>query len=582
MRALRAYALSIVSVTLALILTLLVPLLREHFKFLLFFLAVFVSAIGGAGPGAFATLLSVAMADYFLLSPLRSLAISDPGELLRALLFCSLGLVVTWITQRVKRSEETIRVAAAVVESSADSIMFQGLDNVILSWNKSAENVYGYTAQEVIGRPVSLIVPSDRREELQRLVERVHQGGSVRSHETVRVRKDGACINVALTLSPVLDRKGRTVGVSSIAREITGRKRTEEELRHSNEKLERQTDQLRLLAEMSELLHASSVPADAYKVTTRFAQTLIPASSGALFVSSASSTNLEAVIRWGEPQASEPEFLAYDECWALRLGRLHLVEDPNSDFLCRHLPEPPPTCYLCAPMIAHGETLGLLHLRMSRQNRESSQVSLPLSPELKWLAGSMAERLALALADMKLRETLREQSICDPLTGWFNRRFMEETLDREVHRAARNRSPLAVIMLDVDNFKGFNDSFGHEAGDAALKDLCEVLKTLIRREDVACRYGGDEFVLVLPDTAAELATQRAEDMRIAVGNREVKLHGQLLMPMSLSFGIANFPADGRTSQELLRASDAALYRAKSEGRGRARSYGPESEPTARV
>jgi diguanylate cyclase (GGDEF)-like protein len=353
-------------------------------------------------------------------------------------------------------------------------------------------------------------------------------------------------------------------------------------LRQSNEKLERQTDQLRQLAEMGELLHASSVPADAYKVTTRFAQALIPAISGALFVSTASAKNLEAVIRWGEAQANEPEFLAYDECWALRLGRLHLVEDPNTDFLCRHLSEPPPTCYLCAPMIAHGETLGLLHLRMSRQNRESSQVSLPQPPELKWVAGSMAERLALALADMKLRETLREQSICDPLTGWFNRRFMEETLEREVHRAARNRSPLAVIMLDIDNFKGFNDSFGHEAGDVALKDLCEVLKTLIRREDVACRYGGDEFVLVLPDTPAELAAQRAEDMRIAVGNREVKLHGQLLRPMSLSFGIATFPADGRTSQELLRASDAALYRAKSEGRGRERSYGPESEPTARV
>ena len=332
MRVLRAYALATVSVTLALLLTLFVPLLRDHFKFLLFFLAVFASAIGGVGPGAFATLLSVVMAHYFLLPPLRSFSISDPGEELRVLLFCSAAFTVTWITQRVKRSEEMIRAAAAVVESSADSIMLQGLDNMILSWNKSAENIYGYTAQEAIGRPVSLIVPPDHREELQRLVERIHQGGSVQSHETVRIRKDGAYIDIALTLSPVQDRKGRTIGVSSIAREITGRKRTEEELRQSHEKLERQTDQLRLLAEMSELFHASSVPADAYKVTTRFAQALIPGSSGALFVSSASTNNLEAVIRWGEPHANEPEFLAYDECWALRLGRLHLVEDPKYRF----------------------------------------------------------------------------------------------------------------------------------------------------------------------------------------------------------------------------------------------------------
>jgi diguanylate cyclase (GGDEF)-like protein len=192
----------------------------------------------------------------------------------------------------------------------------------------------------------------------------------------------------------------------------------------------------------------------------------------------------------------------------------------------------------------------------------------------------MAERLALALADMKLRETLRAQSICDPLTGWFNRRYMEETLEREIRRAARHEGPLAIIMLDVDNFKEFNDSFGHEAGDVALQNLCQMLRTHVRGEDVACRYGGDEFVLVLPDTSVELAAQRAEQMRIAVGHAEMQYHGQLLRPMALSFGIATFPADGRTSQDLLRASDTALFRAKSEGRDRVRLHAPASEPTA--
>ena len=321
MRVLRAYALAAISVTIALLLTLLITPLRQQFKFLLFFLAVFASATGGIWPGVFATLLSVAMADYFLIQPLRSFAISDPGDLVPLLLFCGVGLVITWITHRLQRSEETIRAAAAVIESSADSIMRQSLDNTILSWNKAAEHIYGYTAEEAIGRPVSLIVPPDRREELQRLVERVHHGGSVQSHETVRIRKDGAHIDVALTLSPVQDREGRIVGVSSIAREITERKQAEEALRQSHEKLERQTHQLRLLAEMGEMLQASSIPADAYAVAARFAQTLIPASSGALFVHSASRNNLEVVIRWGEPHQNEQDFLAPDECWALRTGR---------------------------------------------------------------------------------------------------------------------------------------------------------------------------------------------------------------------------------------------------------------------
>jgi diguanylate cyclase (GGDEF)-like protein/PAS domain S-box-containing protein len=562
-------------------LTLLITPLRQQFKFLLFFLAVFASATGGFWPGVFATLLSVAMADYFLIEPLRSFAISDPGALVPLLLFCGVGFVITWITHRLQRSEESIRAAAAVIESSADSIMLESLDSTIRSWNKAAERTYGYTAKEAIGRPVSLIVPPDYRGEMQRLVERVHQGGSVQSHETVHIRKDGAPIEVALTLSPVQDREGRIVGVSSITREITGQKQAVEAIQRSHEKLERQTHELRLLAEMGEMLQASSIPADAYAVAARFAQTLIPGSSGALFVDSASRNNLEAVIRWGEPHQNEQDFLAPDECWALRTGHLHLVEDPRTGLLCRHLPEPPPTCYLCAPMIAHGETLGMLHLRMNRHNPASSEAALPESLELTWLARTMAERLALALADMELLEALRAQSIRDPLTGWFNRRYMEETLEREIGRAARNKRPLAIIMLDVDNFKGFNDSFGHEAGDAALQNLCQMLKTYIRSEDVACRFGGDEFVLILPDTSAELGAQRAEEMRIAVGNVEVQYHGHLLRPMTLSFGIATFPANGRTSKDLLRASDTALFRAKSEGRDRVWLHGQASEPTIR-
>jgi diguanylate cyclase (GGDEF)-like protein len=180
---------------------------------------------------------------------------------------------------------------------------------------------------------------------------------------------------------------------------------------------------------------------------------------------------------------------------------------------------------------------------------------------------------------MRLRETLRAQSICDPLTGWYNRRYMEETLEREIRRAARNEGPLAIIMLDIDHFKEFNDSFGHEAGDVALQDLCQTLRTHVRSEDVACRYGGDEFVLILPDTSAEVAAQRAEEMRIAVEHVEVHYRGRSLRLMTLSFGIASFPADGRTSQELLRASDSALFRAKSEGRDRVWLHRQASEPT---
>ena len=230
-------------------------------------------------------------------------------------------------------------------------------------------------------------------------------------------------------------------------------------------------------------------------------------------------------------------------------------------------------------MIAHGETLGLLHLRISRDNQASSEAAVAGSLELTWPVGTMAERLALALADMKLREALRAQSICDPLTGWYNRRHMQDTLERDIRRASRTKRPLSLLIFDIDNFKEFNDSFGHEAGDVALQNLCQMVKTLIRSEDVACRYGGDEFVLILPNSSADIAAQRAEDMRIAVGHAEIQYEGRLLKKMTLSFGIATFPADAKTSNELLRVADTALFCAKSEGRDRVRVNGQASAPT---
>jgi diguanylate cyclase (GGDEF)-like protein len=228
-------------------------------------------------------------------------------------------------------------------------------------------------------------------------------------------------------------------------------------------------------------------------------------------------------------------------------------------------------------MIAHGETLGLLHLQMSKDYQNLSEALVPGSLDLDWPVRTLAERLALTLADMKLREELRAQSICDPLTGWYNRRHMIETLDRDIRRASRTKRPLSLLIFDIDNFKEFNDSFGHEAGDVTLQNLCQIVKTLIRGEDGACRYGGDEFVLILPDSSAELAMQRAEEIRLAVRHAEIQYQGYLLKPMKLSFGIATFPTDARTSRELLRAADTALFHAKSEGRDKVRMHGNHSE-----
>ena len=180
----------------------------------------------------------------------------------------------------------------------------------------------------------------------------------------------------------------------------------------------------------------------------------------------------------------------------------------------------------------------------------------------------ITERKQAEQALVRSEAQLREQSVRDHLTGLFNRRYLEETLERELLRAARKHLSLGIIMLDVDNFKWFNDTWGHAAGDEILRELGSLLLKQVRGEDIACRYGGDEFIIVLPDVSGEVTRERAELICEYAKQFHLQFEGQSLAAVTLSLGIAVFPAHGTTSTEILKAADAALYRAKHAGRGR--------------
>ncbi len=180
----------------------------------------------------------------------------------------------------------------------------------------------------------------------------------------------------------------------------------------------------------------------------------------------------------------------------------------------------------------------------------------------------ITERKQAEDALLKSEALLREQSVQDHLTGLFNRRFMEETLERELLRASRRGLSLSVIMLDVDDFKRFNDTYGHAAGDAILRELGRLMLGHVRGEDMPSRYGGDEFIIVLPDTSREVTLKRAEYLCEHAQHFNIQIDGRTLEAVTLSVGVAVFPQDGSTSVEILKAADAALYRAKHEGRNR--------------
>jgi diguanylate cyclase (GGDEF)-like protein len=222
--------------------------------------------------------------------------------------------------------------------------------------------------------------------------------------------------------------------------------------------------------------------------------------------------------------------------------------------------------------MAQGRALGVLHLQDGPNGMgigQPDRIWKHLNESTKQqLAVIMAEHIALSLTNLKLRENLHNQAIHDPLTGLFNRRHMEEFLRREIYRAERKGATLGIIMLDIDDFKQFNDTFGHAAGDTLLRKLGAFLKAHIRRTDIACRYGGEEFMLIFPESSLEDTRQRAEQLREEVKHLNVQHDGQSLSAITLSLGVAAFPGQNPTVEAILRAADLALYRAKNEGRDR--------------
>ena len=473
-----------------------------------------------------------------------------------------------------KRLEALALQLAAIVESSYDAIIGKTTDGTIVSWNEGAQRMYGYSAAEAIGQSVSMLSPPSLADDIPQILEKIRRDQPIEPYETRRRRKDGTLVDISLAISPVRDAHGRVIAASAIARDISEQKRTEVALVEANAKLtawlsqlERETHEIALLNQMSHLLQTCVDEVETSKIIRKYAKQLFPADSGAVCVRNSSLDLVETVCTWGPWPPAEQVFGRRD-CWALRHGQPHAVTNSGVDLLCPHWSqEPSPADALCVPMMAQGESLGVLLLRRPAAPATAAG-NAPAHPGVsrKELAVTVAGHIALALANLRLRESLRSQSIRDSLTGLYNRRYLNEALEREIRRAARTRRHLAVLVLDVDNFKGLNDTCGHEAGDTFLRELGAFLQQRVREEDVACRYGGDEFVILLTETSLDTAKKRARQLREGIKTLSVAHRGQFLTPPTVSLGAALYPDHGSSGDELIRAADDALYKAKARGR----------------
>lgn len=343
---------------------------------------------------------------------------------------------------------------------------------------------------------------------------------------------------------------------------------TEEKLRLVNEQLSQTVAELEqhkreyaILNRMSSFLHRSENSEEAYTISLPFMRELFPDQTGALYILNSNKQHLQPVASWGD-ETLHAKTISARKCWALAGGRVHLVEDERDSLECDCYEEEPPPPYICVQLTTRGETLGVLHLIPDKDLSEQERHH--------WvrLVIMVADLLALALSNIQLREKLREQSTRDSLTGLYNRRFFDEVLAREISHARRHDRALSIILFDIDEFKHLNTTYGYEIGDILLQKMAQLLLLRSRRSDFACRFGGDEMVLLLSESSLENTRRRAEELSTEMKTIQLEINGEFIPLLTVSVGVAHYPNHGLTTRDLTRAADNALYRAKYEGRNR--------------
>jgi diguanylate cyclase (GGDEF)-like protein/PAS domain S-box-containing protein len=472
----------------------------------------------------------------------------------------------------------------SLTENSPFGIVTLDHGGTIELYNRAFEELFGYEQIDLVGKKLDSLIYGNQVDDRLELSPRVYQGQSVQGTAR-RKRNDDTLVNVEIHAVPLII-DGKVRGSYALYKDISDVLKAAQErndqgniLKRSLAELQSRTNEMRLLIELSAMLQCCNSLDEAYSVVNQFGEKLFSAeNSGSLSVFKSSRNVLELAASWGTSRNLSTTF-SPDNCWALRRGKPHWSSASSAGLVCNHSKDNLGAHrVLCIPMVAQGDTIGVLQVHVAT-GLESKLLDENLQNTLERIASSAAGQIALSIASLKLREALKDQTIRDPLTGLYNRRFMHDFLEREVLRARRTKGSFAVMFIDLDYFKRFNDSFGHDAGDFVLQSFTQVLTNHFRGSDILCRYGGEEFALVLPDSSLNDAEMRADDLRTKVKNLAMSHREMAMGPITCSIGIAEFPVDGSTAEELLRVADKCLYEAKKQGRDRTATLHKLLSPT---
>lgn len=417
------------------------------------------------------------------------------------------SLVMVTDTTEKKISEAEQARLAAIVETSQTAIIDKNLDGVVTSWNRAAEDLYGWTAAEMIGYSLECIFPEELRgAEFREVLSQLRRGNQVILHETKRVRKDGVLVAVSMTASPVRDQDGQICGGSIVTRDITQQKEVEEQLANESRRV----------------IHVLESVTDAFI-----------------------SLDLEWRVTYTNKHIAH--YFPGKSREEMRGHRIHEVI-PNFE-----------------------KTVLFRQFKRAMERREVRRFEANLTDPNVWFAVyayPTQEGLAVYMTDISIRkrveEAMRHQAYHDPLTGLPNRLHLSNRLGEELKRLKSRKGGLAVLFLDLDQFKYINDTLGHQVGDQLLVEVAERLRGCIKRDDIVARFGGDEFVIVVTDVLARDDVERVA-RRILLAFRPIFGLEGWEVHMNTSIGIALSPEHGQDTDALFKQADTALYKAKEQG-----------------
>ena len=470
------------------------------------------------------------------------------------------------VTER-KRVEDEYQKMSEIVRHNPASVVVTDIEGRIEFVNPKFEELTGYSFAEVLGKKPSVLQSGvQSREYYDELWQTILAGQEWRG-EFANKKKNGEFYWESASISPVFDQTGEIVSFIAVKEDITERKLAEDALASAKasleekvQELEQRNQEMSLFSQMQAALQNCSLEEETYQILAQYAGQLFPAQGGALYQLFPDG-EMNCIVEWSDTEDVNIKDWRCERCERLNTQSM-------ADFIqCygeRGAAPSPENPLICIPLSLQGRPWGLLQLAL----RPGHQTG-----PLEKLAVSTMQQFLLTVENLRLRESLRMQAIHDPLTGLFNRRYMEAALESEMSRAVRKGTTVGIIMLDIDHFKDFNDSWGHEVGDIVLRQLGVFLQASVRNEDIACRYGGEEFLIIMPEISQEKVVQRAEGLRAGVRtlNPDAGLPWQ--GKLSISLGVADFPHDGQTAQEVLQAADQALYQAKRAGRDRVVVFG---------